>query len=141
MSKGRGEDRVSDWLRRSLLRAEQNSTVRLVLHPQHADPTNRCPDFVVEAEVRVPLFPHHAVRVRVPLLIEVEAGMGFEGAREDLEKYLVRTVRAVESGVSAAPITLVFVVATEADAGQHAEVDAMLPVRFEAVEVPIPEEE
>ncbi|NUQ72061.1 MAG: hypothetical protein HUU21_00580 [Polyangiaceae bacterium] len=139
MNKGRGEDRMEAFLRRALRAAEWDSTVRLQIHPQHADAHNKSPDFVVDAEIRIPLFPHHPLLVRVPLLVEVEAGAGFSGGLEDLYRFIKRASLNVDP--LGARIDLPFIIATEAEAGNELRIEDKLPVRFLAQEIPIPDNE
>lgn len=136
MSKGRGEDRMESYLRRCLQQAAQTATVDLQYHPNRSDPYNKSPDFIVDVVVRVELLPQHPVTLRVPLLVEVEAGDGFSGGLEDLKRYLKRSRDGVDP--TGPPIELPFVIATEAEAGNTRRIDAALPVRFEVAEVPIP---
>lgn len=136
--KGRGEDRTAAWLRSRLQRAELDATVALRYEPKRSAERNQSPDFVIEVEVRLPLFDGHTVVIRAPILIEVEAGAGFEGALQDLERFVERSVDG--SGRQAPVIELPFLVATERAEGQKRELVRMLPVRFSAIEVAIPEE-
>ena len=64
--KGRGEDRMAAWLKERLPRAELDATIRLKYVPNRAATTNQSPDFLVELEVRLPLFPETPLVVRVP---------------------------------------------------------------------------
>ena len=50
---------------------------------------NLRPDFIVEMEVRIPFFEGQTVIVRAPIMVEIEAGAGFDGARR-----MEATVRA-----------------------------------------------
>ena len=136
--KGRGEDRTAAWLKSRLQRAELDATVALRYEPKRSADRSKSPDFIVEVEVRLPLFDGHIVVLRAPILIEVEAGAGFEGALQDLERFVERSVDG--SGRQAPVIELPFVAATERAEGQAREVVCMLPVRFSAVEVAIPEQ-
>ena len=135
--KGRGEDETAAWLRARLQRAELDASVELRYDPKRSAEGNKCPDFMVEVEVRLPLFDGHIVVLRAPILIEVEAGAGFEGALQDLDRFAERS--ADGSGRQAPAIELPFIAATERAEGQMREVVHMLPVRFSAVEVAIPE--
>ena len=134
--KGRGEDAMAAWLQPRLQAAMQDATVTLRLHPQREAESNTSPDFVLEMEVRVPLFDGVPLVVKVPILLEVEAGAGFEGALMDLERYVTRSVDG--SGRQPPAISLPFIVATEAAAANRLEVVRQLPVQFSAVELPIP---
>lgn len=131
--KGRGEDAFAAWLQPRMQAAMQDATVHLRLHPQREAELNKSPDFIIELEVRVPLFDGWPLVVQVPILVEVEAGAGFEGAVQDLERFVDRSTDG--SGRQAPVIKLPFVVATEANAHNRAEYVRILPVRFEAVEV------
>ena len=133
---GRGEDAMAAWIHQRLQAAMQESTVALRLHPQRSGETNKSPDFVLEMEVRVPLFDGWPLVIQVPILVEVEAGAGFEGALLDLERFVTRSVDG--SGRQPPVISLPFVVATEADAHNRQELVRQLPVIFTAVEVAIP---
>ncbi len=134
--KGRGEDSLAAWLLPRLQAAMQDATVQLRLHPQREAERNKSPDFVLEMEVRVPLFDGVPLVVQVPILVEVEAGAGFENGLQDLERYVERSSDG--SGRQAPAIQLPFVVATEAAAGNRAVVVRSLPVQFLAVEVAVP---
>jgi len=134
--KGRGEDGTAAWLKARLQRAELDATVELRYAPKRSAEGNKCPDFIVEVEVRLPLFDGHIVVLRAPILIEVEAGAGFEGALQDLDRFAERG--ADGSGRQAPVIELPFLAATKRAGGQVREVVRMLPVRFSAVEVAIP---
>jgi hypothetical protein len=135
--KGQGEDRLAAWLQGRLQAATQESTVQLRLHPQREGARNRSPDFVLELEVRVPLFAGAPLVVRAPLLVEVEAVAGVEGALLDLQRYVERSTDG--SGRQPAAIELPFVVATGADGGARRTIERQLPVRFQLIEVPLPE--
>ncbi len=135
--KGRGEDAMAAWLHNRLQAAMQEATVELRLHPQRSAQANKSPDFIVEMQVRVPLFDRQPLVVQVPLLVEVEAIAGVEGALQDLERYVERSTDG--SGRQAPAIVLPFVAATLADTGFRAEVVRTLPVRFEVVEIALPE--
>ena len=135
--KGRGEDAMAAWLQSRVQAAMQESTVHLRLHPQRSAQANQSPDFVIEVEVRVPLFAGRPLVVKVPILVEVEAGAGFEGALQDLERFVARSGDG--SGRQQPVIVLPFIAATEADAQNRLEVVRPLPVCFTAVEVPLPE--
>ncbi|MFO0761286.1 MAG: hypothetical protein U0359_32710 [Byssovorax sp.] len=132
--KGRGEDRTAAWLKARLQRAELDATVRLRYDPQRSSEHNKSPDFAVEVEVRVPLFDGHVVVLKAPILIEVEAGAGFENALVDLERFVERS----GDGRQAPVIELPFVAATEQAEGRARELVRTLPVRFRAVEVSVP---
>jgi len=134
--KGRGEDAMAAWIQSRLQAAMQEATVQLRLHPQRSAESNRSPDFVLEMEVRVPLFDGWPLVVKLPILVEVEAGAGFEGALQDLERFVERSIDG--SGRQPPAIELPFVAATEDDAGNRCELVRHLPVRFVAVEVPVP---
>jgi len=131
--KGRGEDRMAAWLKERLPRAELDATIRLKYVPNRAATTNQSPDFLVELEVRIPLFPETPLVVRVPLLVEVEAGAGFETALLDLERFVERSTDG--SGRQPPVVELPFVAATESGGDRRLEVVRVLPVRFTAVEV------
>ncbi len=79
----------------------------------------------------MPLFEGHTVVVRVPIMVEVEAGAGFDGALLDLERFVERSVDG--SGRQAPSIQLPFIAATERAGGRSLEIVRALPVRFEAV--------
>lgn len=134
--KGRGEDAFAAWLQPRLQAAMQDATVHLRLHPQREAELNKSPDFVLELEVRIPLFEGRPLVVQVPILVEVEAGGGFAGGMQDLERFVERSTNG--SGRQAPLMEVPFVVATEADAGNQAELVRQLPVRFVAIEVPWP---
>lgn len=135
--KGRGEDRTAAWLKSRLQRAELDATVELRYQPRRSAEGNQSPDFVIEVEVRVPLFDGHIAVLRAPILIEVEAGAGLSGALQDLERFVARSGDG--SGRQAPAIELPFVAATGRAGGAAREVVRMLPVRFSAVEVALPE--
>lgn len=135
--KGRGEDAMAAWLQPRLQAAMQDATVALRLHPQREAESNKSPDFILEMEVRVPLFDGWPLVVKVPILVEVEAAAGFDGALMDLERFVSRSVDG--SGRQASAIALPFVVATGAAAGQRMEIVRQLPVQFQAVEIAIPQ--
>lgn len=134
--KGRGEDVMVAWLKGRLPEAAETATVRLRLDPKRAAERNKSPDFIVEMTVRVELIPGRWMQVKVPLMVEVEAGAGFSGALEDLERFVTRSNDG--SGKQECAIELPFIAATEADAGAVKDVIRQLPVRFKAVEVAIP---
>jgi hypothetical protein len=134
--KGRGEDRTAAWLKARLQRAALDATVELRLDPQRSASGNQSPDFVVQVEVRLPLFDGHIAVLRAPILVEVEAGAGFDGALQDLERFAARSA----AGEQAPLVELPFVAATGRAEGHAREVVRMLPVRFAAVEVAIPDE-
>ena len=136
--KGRGEDQTAAWLRARLQRAELDATVTLCLEPKRSAEKNQCPDFVVQVEVRVPLFEGHIAVLKAPILIEVEAGAGLEGALQDLERFVERSVDG--SGRQGPVIELPFVAATGRGEAQRRQVIRQLPVRFTAVELAIPQE-
>ena len=136
MSKGRGEDRMAAWLKSQRQRAERDATVTLRYDPKRAAAGNQCPDFIIEMEVKVPLFDRHVVVVRAPILIEVEAGAGLEGALADLDRFVDRSTDG--SGRQAPAIELPFVAATLRDGEQRTETVRTLPVRFRAVEIALP---
>ena len=124
------------WLKGRLPEAEHTANVRLRLDPKRAAEKNKSPDFIVEMTVRVELIPGRWMEVRVPLMVEVEAGAGFTGALEDLERFVTRSTDG--SGKQDCAIELPFVAATEADRGATKDIVRQLPVRFKAVEVAIP---
>ncbi|MEO7328265.1 MAG: hypothetical protein ABI193_06790 [Minicystis sp.] len=135
--KGRGEDEMAAWLRARLRRAELDATVALRYDPKRSAEGNKTPDFIVEVEVRVPLFEGHVAVLRAPILIEVEAGAGLDGALQDLEHFVERSVDG--SGRQPPAIELSFVAATGRAEGRSREVVRMLPVRFRVAELAIPE--
>ncbi|MCB9779743.1 MAG: hypothetical protein H6742_14355 [Alphaproteobacteria bacterium] len=139
MSKGRGEDAMEAYLRRHLQRAAEDATVTLEYHPQRADAYNKSPDFIIDAVVRVELLPNCPVVVRFPILVEVEAGAGFSGGKEDLDRFVARSRRGVDP--LGPRIELPFVIATEAEAGCFETRDEELPVRFVIREIAIPDPE
>lgn len=135
--RGRGEDEMMAYLRRRLPEAERSAVVELAFHPNRADAYNRSPDFIVD--VIVTLFLFHSeppLRLKLPLLIEVEAGAGFEAGLADLERFVTRVKAGV--GPTGPPIELPFPVATEAASGSERDLTRELPVRFRAREIPIP---
>jgi hypothetical protein len=136
--KGRGEDTVLAYIRRELKEAERKAIVKLTTHPNRSDRYNKSPDFIVDLEIIIPLFrASHPLRVKVPLLIEVEAGAGFEAGLLDLKRYVTRV--ADDRAHSGPPIELPFPVATEANGGGQRELVQTLPVKFVAFEMPIPD--
>jgi hypothetical protein len=135
--KGRGEDDMAAWLRARLRRAELDATVELRYDPKRSSSGSQRPDFIVEVEVRVPLFEGHVAVLRAPILVEVEAGAGLDGALQDLEHFVERSGDG--SGRQAPAIELPFVAATGRAEGRSREVVRMLPVRFRAVEIAVPE--
>src|SRR6266702_5511570 len=133
--KGQGEDRTAAWLKNNLRTAERQAVVRLRLDPKRAAAGNKSPDFIIEMEVRLPLFNGEVVVVRAPVMVEVEALAGFGGALQDLERFVERS----NDGSKRQPpaIELPFVCVTES--GDHrAEKICSLPVRFVASEARIP---
>lgn len=136
--KGRGEDEMAAWLKARLQRAELDATVTLCLEPKRSAGRNQSPDFVVQVEVRVPLFEGHIAVLRAPILIEVEAGAGLEGALQDLERFAERSVDG--SGRQGPVIELPFVAATGRSGGERRQLVRQLPVRFTAVELAMPQE-
>lgn len=135
---GRGEDDMMAYLRRRIGEAERSAIVELAFHPNRTDAYNRSPDFIVDMVVTVPLFAtSRPLRVKVPLLVEVEAAAGFRGGLEDLDRFVSRTnAGRIPSGP---PIELPFPIATEANAGMRRGVIYNLPVLFSASEIPMPE--
>lgn len=138
MSKGRGEDQMEAYLRRHLLRAAEDATVTLEYHPQRSDAYNKSPDFIVDAVVRIELLPNCPVIIKFPILVEVEAGAGFSGGKEDLERFITRSKQGVDP--LGPRLELPFIIATEAEAGCVEVRDDALPVRFVIREIPIPDE-
>jgi hypothetical protein len=136
--KGRGEDETAAWLKARLQRAELDATVSLRLEPKRSAERNQSPDFVVHVEVRVPLFEGHIAVLRAPILVEVEAGAGLEGALQDLERFVERSLDG--SGRQEPVIELPFVAATGRGEGKRRQVVRPLPVRFTAVELVLPQE-
>jgi hypothetical protein len=135
MSTGRGEAAMRAFLTKARLeRAERAARVQLRYYPQNVDPLNKCPDFIVHCEIDIPLFPDNRIRIRVPILIEVEAGAGFQAGFTDLEKFVQRTV----AGVQPATIEIPFLIATENDQGGQREQEKEIPVRFISREIAIP---
>ena len=134
--KGAGEDAVLARLRRDLPSAERGAQVRLVLHPKRSDPRGRSPDFIVNAEVTIPLFDR-LLRIRVPILVEVEACAGVEEAMQDLERYLERAPG--EAGEGRPPVELPFAVITARGEGRRFWVERPLSVRFAVSELPLAE--
>ena len=139
MSKGRGEDNMEAYLRRHLVRAAQDARVDLTYHPQRSDPYNKSPDFIVDAVVRIELLPQCPVIVKFPLLVEVEAGAGFSGGIEDLNRFVKRSNEGIDP--LGPRIELPFVIATEAEAENRRVVDVSLPVRLQIKEIAIPGDE
>jgi hypothetical protein len=136
--RGRGEDEMMVYLRRQIAEAARNAIVELTFHPNRTDVYNKSPDFIGDMVVSVPLFRSvPPLRVKVPLLVEVEAGAGFEGGLDDLERFVSRT----NTGVSPVgpPIELPFPIATEANGGKERRIVRNLPVLFLANEIAIPE--
>jgi hypothetical protein len=135
--KGRGEDAMMEYLRRELAEVQRNAIVELTFHPNRTDAYNKSPDFIVDMVVTVPLFrTGPPLRVKVPLLVEVEAGAGFEAGLADLARFVQRT--RLGQIPTDAPIELPFPVATEADSGNVRELIHELPIRFRAHEIAIP---
>lgn len=132
--KGRGEDDVAAWLRRRLTRAELDASVELRLLPQREDARNPRPDFVIEGVVRVPLFEGRVLTLRLPLLVEVEAGAGFDNALVDLECFVERSLGGRQRPLVELPFTAV----TERCEARERELVRLLPVRFRAIEVQAP---
>jgi hypothetical protein len=134
--RGRGEDAMMEYLRRELAEAERGAVVELTFHPNRTDAYNKSPDFIVDMVVTVPLFrTGPPLRVKVPLLVEVEAGAGFEAGLADLVRFVQRT--RVGHPIDA-PIELPFPIATESDSGSVRELVHELPIRFRAYEIAIP---
>jgi hypothetical protein len=109
--RGRGEDEMMAYLRHRIAEAARDAIVELTFHPNRTDVYNKSPDFIVDMVVTLPLFKSSPpLRVKVPLLVEVEAGAGFEARLADLERFVSRT----NAGISPVgpPIELPFPVAT-----------------------------
>lgn len=138
--RGRGEDAMMAYLRRELAKAERNAVVELTFHPNRTDAYNKSPDFIVDMTVSVPLFrAGPPLRVKVPLLIEVEAGAGFTAGLADLRRFVQRAkMNKIHHGP---PIELPFPVATEDAQGKKRELTFELPILFRAYEIPIPDDE
>lgn len=135
--RGRGEDAMMEYLRRELAEVERSAIVELTFHPNRTDAYNKSPDFIVDMVVTVPLFrTGPPLRVKVPLLVEVEAGAGFEAGLGDLMRFVERTRKGQTS--AEAPIELPFPVATESDGGNVRDLIYELPIRFRAQEIAIP---
>jgi len=135
--RGRGEDAMMAYLRRELAGVARRSVVELRFHPNRTDAYNKSPDFIVDMTVTVPLFRDGPpLQVKVPLLVEVEAGAGFEAGLKDLERFVERVNKGSVPG--GPPIELPFPVATEAEAGKARELVRQLPIAFRAHEIPIP---
>ena len=134
--KGRGEDALAAYLRGQLRRAELASTVELRCHPQRAAGDNQSPDFIVHAEVRVPLFAGHVAVIEAPIFVELEAGSGFEAGLCDLERFVARSSDG--SRRQAPVVALPFVVVTEAGGSRARSMERVLPVRLRVVEVGAP---
>lgn len=126
-------------MRRHLARAAQDARVDLTYHPQRSDPYNKSPDFIVDAVVRIELLPQCPVTVRFPLLVEVEAGAGFAGGIEDLDRFVSRSNQGVDP--LGPRIELPFIIATEATEDSKRTIDVSLPVRLRVKETPIPGDE
>ena len=125
------------YLRRILRMAGENATVELTLHPQRSDAHNKSPDFIVDATIRIELFPQCPVVARVPLLVEVEAS-GYGAGKEDLKRFVMRSRQGVDP--LGARIELPFIIATEAAAGNRESREEALPVKLAIREIAIPEE-
>jgi hypothetical protein len=135
--RGRGEDAMMEYLRRELAEAERSAVVELTFHPNRTDAYNKSPDFIVDMVVTLFLFrTGPPLRVKVPLLVEVEAGAGFEAGLADLVRFVQRT--RLGQTPTDAPIELPFPVATESDSGNVRELVHELPIRFRAHEIAIP---
>src|SRR6478672_6795358 len=105
--RGRGEDEMMAYLRRHLAEAERDAVVGLTFHPNRADPYNKSPDFIIDMLISLPLFLYRTpLRFKIPLLIEVEAGAGFNGGIADLERFVSRVKSGV--GPGGPPIELPF---------------------------------
>ena len=135
--KGRGEDSMLAWLAQRIPAAQDSAVVRMHIDPKRSAETNKSPDIIVDVELRLELIPGHVSVIKVPLMVEVEAGAGFSGALEDLERFVTRSTDG--SGKQACVIELPYVAATEANAGASKDGVRNLPVRFKAVEVAIPQ--
>jgi hypothetical protein len=136
MSKGRGEDRMEAYLRKHLLRAAQDAKVELTYHPQRSDPYNKSPDFIVDVKVRIELLPQCPLIIRFPLLVEVEAGAGFNGGLEDLHRFVERCIQGVDP--LGPRIELPFLIATEVEDGRTRDLEVSLPITIRAKEISIP---
>ena len=135
--RGRGEDQMMAYLRRRLPEVERSAIVELSFHPNRTDAYNKSPDFIVDVTVTLPLFHSEPpLRVKLPLLLEVEAGAGFEAGLTDLERFVTRVKANV--GPAGPPIELPFCVATEAVGGGERDLTRELPIRFRAHEISIP---
>ncbi len=135
--RGRGEDEMMVYLRQRLPEVERNAVVELTFHPNRTDAYNKSPDFIVDMVVTLPLFRSEPpLQVKIPLLVEVEAGAGFEAGLADLERFVARAKTSVSP--VGPPVELPFPVATEESSGGERELVHDLPVLFRAREIPIP---
>jgi hypothetical protein len=101
------------------------------------DAYNKSPDFIIDMIITLPLFQSEApLRFKIPVLVEVEAGAGFDGGLDDLDRFVVRVNAGV--GPGGPPIELPFPIATEADSGKERNLVHHLPVLFQAREIGIP---
>lgn len=135
--KGRGEDSMLAWLAQRVSVAQDGAVVRLHIDPKRSAETNKSPDIIIDVEIRLEIIPGYVSVVKIPLMIEVEAGAGFSGALEDLERFVTRSNDG--SGRQACVIELPYLAATEANTGASKDIVRNLPVRFKAIEVSIPQ--
>lgn len=131
--KGRGEDGLAAHLRRHLRRAELGASIELRCDPQRSSGGNKSPDFIVHAEVRVPLFDAHVAVIEAPIFVELEAGSGFEAGVIDLERFVDRSRLGTRR--QGPVVTLPFVVVTEAAEARSRSLERVLPVMFRVSEV------
>jgi hypothetical protein len=134
--KGRGEDQLAAFLRQNLRRAELGASVELRFDPQRAATGNKSPDFLIHAEIRVPVFDGQVAVIEAPILVELEAGSGFEAGLADLERFVERSTDG--SRRQRAVITLPFVVLTEAGLARTRSLERVLPVRLQVSEALAP---
>jgi hypothetical protein len=135
--RGRGEDEMMAYLRRHLAQVERDAVVELTFHPNRTDAYNKSPDFIVDMIITLPLFQSaSSLKFKIPVLVEVEAGAGFDGGLADLERFVGRVKAGV--GPGGPPIELPFPIATEADSGKECTLVRDLPVLFRAREIGIP---
>jgi hypothetical protein len=105
--------------------------------PFGTDTYNESPDFIVDMVVTLPMLPSQpALKVKVPLLVEIETAAGFEAGLADLQRFVIRAQIGVvrEGRLSRCP----FSVATDQDGGRQQEVTYALLVLFRAHEIAIP---
>lgn len=135
--RGQGEDEMMAYIRRRLGEVERSAVVELSFHPNRTDAYNKSPDFIVDVTITLPFFQSEVpLRIKIPLLVEVEAAAGFNAGLEDLDRFVTRVNAGVDP--TGPPIELPFPIATAEAGNKERELVCQLPIRFRAREVGIP---